>query len=390
MLLAIPLAWMQLKREKLRLLVALSGAAFAVILIFMQLGFQTALYRSSVRLHSNFDYDIALISPKTDFIVQPESFSRRRLVQALGVHGVASVSPVYLSVGRWSNPAAPAETRNIFVVGFDPSDAVFDLPAIRDHGHRLRMPDVVLYDESSRPEFGPVATLFREARARGEEGIETELAGRNLKVIGLYQLGTSFGIDASVVTSDLNFRRIFPLREPGRIDLGLIRLEPGVGVEEARERIANAIPADVEVLTRDGFIQREVDYWSGATPIGYVFGFGVIIGLTVGGIIVYQILFADVSDHLQEYATLKAMGYTNGYLFKVVLQESVILAVLGFLPGLGVSVALFHLAGEATKLPLEMDLRLGGLVLGLTVSMCAVSGALALRKVRSADPADIF
>jgi putative ABC transport system permease protein len=390
MLLAIPLAWLQLKKEKLRLLVALSGTAFAVILIFMQLGFQDALFSSSVRYHSNLDYDIAMISPKTDFIVQPENFPRRRIIQALGVEGVASVSPVYLGQGRWRNPEVPTETRGIFVVGFDPSDPVFDLPEVNDQVDLLRMPDVLLYDRDSRPEFGRIPELLQEAHARGEKGVETEIANRSVEVVGLFRLGTSFGIDASVVTSDLNFRRIFPFRKAGQINLGLIRLEPGVNPEEARDRIAASIPTDVEVLTRAGFIQREVDYWSSATPIGYVFSFGVIIGLTVGGIIVYQILFADVSDHLQEYATLKAMGYTNGYLFKVVLQEAVILAVLGFLPGLGVSLLLFRMAGEATRLPLEMDLSLGLFVLAMTVVMCAISGAIALRKVRSADPAEIF
>ena len=390
MLLAIPLAWMQLKKEKLRLLVALSGASFAVILIFMQLGFREALFDSSVRYHSNLDYDIAMISPKTDFIVQPASFPRRRLYQALGVPGVASVSPVYLGVGRWRNPALPRESRNIFVVGFDPTDSVFDLSEVRSHSEQLKMPDVVIYDRDSRPEFGPIPKLYQEAIASGKRGVQTDLAGRNVEVIGLFSLGTSFGIDASAITSDLNFRRIFPFREAGQINLGLIRLEPGAEVLSVRDRIANAIPDDVVILTRAGFIQREVDYWSSATPIGYVFGFGVVIGLTVGGIIVYQILFSDVSDHLQEYATLKAMGYTNGYLFKVVLQEAVILAVLGFLPGLGASIALFYMAGEATRLPLEMDLQLALSVLGLTVAMCAISGAIALRKVRSADPAEIF
>lgn len=390
MLLAIPLAWLQLKREKLRLLVALSGTAFAVILIFMQLGFQDALFDSSVRYHSNLRYDIAMISPKTDFIVQSENFPRRRLIQALSVPGVDSVSAVYLGQGRWRNPLEPTETRGIFVVGFDPSDPVFDLPGVKSNVDKLRMPDVLLYDRDSRPEFGPIPQLYRDAVASGKEGIETEVANRSVKVVGLFKLGTSFGIDASVITSDLNFRRIFPFREAGQINLGLIRLAPGVDPNDARDRIAVALPEDVEVLTRAGFIQREVDYWSNATPIGYVFSFGVVIGLMVGGIIVYQILFADVSDHLQEYATLKAMGYTNGFLFKVVLQEAVILAVLGFLPGLGVSLLLFRLAGEATHLPLEMDASLGLLVLGLTVVMCAISGAIALRKIRSADPAEIF
>ncbi len=356
----------------------------------MQLGFQEALFDSSVRYHSNLDYDVAMISPKTDFIVQPENFPRRRLVQALGVPGVESVSAVYLGQGRWRNPAQPTETRGIFVVGFDPSDSVLDLPGVANNADKLRMPDVLLYDRDSRPEFGPIPALYQQAVSQGREGVETEIANRSVKVVGLFQLGTSFGIDASVVTSDLNFRRIFPSREAGQINLGLIRLEPGVDPGDARDRIAASIPEDVEVLTRAGFIQREVDYWSSATPIGYIFSFGVLIGLTVGGIIVYQILFADVSDHLQEYATLKAMGYTNGFLFKVVLQEAVILAVLGFLPGLGVSLLLFEMAGEATRLPLEMDLSLGLFVLGLTVVMCAVSGSIALRKIRSADPAEIF
>jgi putative ABC transport system permease protein len=390
MLLVIPLAWLQLKREKLRLLVATSGTAFAVILIFMQLGFQDALFESSVRYHSNLNYDVAMISPKTDFIVQPENFPRRRLIQALGVPGVASVSSVYLGQGLWRNPEKPTETRSIYVVGFDPSEEVFDLPGVKAYTDAIRLPDVLIYDRDSRPEFGRIPELLEESRARGRPGVETEIANRTVSVVGLFSLGTSFGIDASVVTSDLNFRRIFPFRKASQINLGLIRLEPGVDARVARDRIAAAIPADVEILTRDGFIEREIDYWSNATPIGYVFGFGVIIGLTVGGIIVYQILFADVSDHLQEYATLKAMGYTNGYLFKVVLQEAVILAVLGFLPGFGASLLLFEMAGQATHLPLEMTPSLAMLVLGLTVAMCAISGAVALRKVRSADPAEIF
>jgi putative ABC transport system permease protein len=385
MTLAIPLAWLQLKREKFRMLVALSGVSFAVVLIFMQLGFQDALFDSSVRYHQTFSYDLAMISPKTDFIVQPEGFSRRRLIQVLGIPGVESVAPVYLGQALWRNPEDPSESRSIFVVGFDPSDRVFAMAAVDDSLHRLRLPDTILYDAMSRPEFGPVAERFREGGP-----LETEVTNRALEVVGLFELGTSFGIDASIITSDLNFRRIFPQRKAGRIDLGLIHLESGRDPEALRETIAASIPADVEVLTREAYIQREVDYWNRSTPIGYVFSFGVIIGLTVGGIIVYQILFADVSDHLAEYATLKAMGYTDGYLASVVLQEAAILAVLGFIPGLAVSLLLYRLAGEATRLPLEMNLQLGALVLLLTVSMCAISGVIALRKIRSADPAEIF
>ena len=144
------------------------------------------------------------------------------------------------------------------------------------------------------------------------------------------------------------------------------------------------------MLTREEFRAREIAYWDSATPIGYVFSFGVIVGLVVGGIIVYQILFADVNDHLPEYATLKAMGYSNGFLAGVVIQQAVILATLGFLPAVGISLVLYRISGEATRLPLEMTMETALFVFGLTVVMCTLSALMALRKVRSADPAEIF
>lgn len=385
MIVAIPLAWLQLSREKLRLLIAVSGVGFAVVLIFMQLGFREALFDSAVRYHTNLEYDLAMISPATDFIVQSENFSRRRLIQVRGFPGVDSVSPVYLGQALWKNPNQSSQSRTIFVVGFDPSDEVFSLPGIARNVTRLQKPKSVLYDTASRSEFGPVVDLFRDS-----DVVETEVNDREIEVVGLFELGTSFGIDASIVTSDLNFLRLFPNRVPGLINLGLIKLAPGADPEEVRDAVVAELPNDVEVLTREDFIAREIDYWNSNTPIGYVFTFGVIIGLIVGSIIVYQILFADVSDHIQEYATLKAMGYTNSFLFGVVFQEAVILAVLGFLPGLLICLGLYRLAGAATHLPLEMTPMRGVSVVILTIVMCCVSGAVALRKIRSADPADVF
>jgi DevC protein len=140
------------------------------------------------------------------------------------------------------------------------------------------------------------------------------------------------GIDGTVLTSDLNFLRIFPQRQKGLIDIGLIKLRPGADAAGIRDAMKEEFPSDVVVLTKQDYIQREKYYWNTSTPIGYVFTFGVIMGFVVGAIIVYQILFADVSDHLAEYATLKAMGYPNRYLFGVVFQEAVLLAVLRLRP----------------------------------------------------------
>jgi putative ABC transport system permease protein len=295
------------------------------------------------------------------------------------------VTPVYIGQQIWKNPDDPKEMRLIFVVGIDPSQDVLNLDGIDEQWDRVQLADVVLYDRASRPEYGLIVDRF-EAGQR----VMTELGNRRIEVAGLFELGTSFGIDGSVITSDLNFLRLFPNRSPGAIDLGLIELSPGVDPETVRDAIAARIPRDVEVLTRADFIAREKDYWDANTPIGYVFLFGVIMGLAVGGVIVYQILFSDVSEHLQEYATLKAMGYTNAYLFSVVLQESMILAVLGYVPGLIVTLGLYAVSATATNLPLQLTVERAVFVLLLTVAMCCISGAIALRKVRSADPAEVF
>ena len=381
---SVPLAWLQLSREKLRLLVALAGVAFAVILVSMQLGFRAAMYESAVRYHQRFRYDLVMLNPKTPFIGFPEAFTRRRLYQALGAEEVEAVTPVYIRQAFWKNPWE-FNARNILVVGFDPARDVLDLPGVRRERERLKLPDVALFDEASRPEFGPVAARLRESRP-----VEVEVNDRRIDVVGLFRLGTSFGIDGSLVTSDLNFQRLFPDRPPGLVDLGLLHLRPGADPEAVRRRLEAALERDVVILTRQGFVAREVGYWGSTTPIGFVFGFGAIMGLVVGGVVVYQILFADVSEHLAEYATLKAMGYTNRHLSGLVLREAAILAVLGFLPGLAVAGGLYRVTAEATHLPLAMTAERAAGVLLLTLAMCGVSALVALRKVRGADPADVF
>jgi putative ABC transport system permease protein len=220
--------------------------------------------------------------------------------------------------------------------------------------------------------------------------VATEVADRRITVAALFEIGTSFGVDGTVITSDQNFLRLFPHRRPGLIEMGLIQLKPGVDAECVRRELAAYLPGDVEVLTKRGYMDREKDFWARTTPIGYLFTFGSIMGLVVGGVIVYQILFTDIASHLPEYATLKAMGYTNRYLFKLVFQEAILLAVLGYAPGFAGTLWLYRLTAEATHLPLAMSWWTGSVVLGLTVMMCSVAGAISLSKLRAADPAEIF
>jgi putative ABC transport system permease protein len=382
---SIPLGWLQLKHQKLRLSAAITGISFAVILIFVQLEFREALFVSAVRYHTMLDYDLAMLSPKTDYIVSSKQFPRSRLYQVKGFAGVESVTPVYMQNVSWRNPTDRLNARNIIAIGFDPADRGFERMLTPEQIEAIKIPDQLIFDRLGRDEYGPVRSLLDA----GDEA-SAEINDRKIDIVSMYEVGTSFGLDGGVVTSDLNFLRLLPSRNKSAIDFGFIQLAPGQDPAEVQARILATIPGDVRLMTRQQFMDHEVKYWNKTTPIGYIFAFGAVMGLIVGLIIVYQILFADVQDHLKEYATLKAMGYTHGYLRNVVLQQAVILAVLGFIPGMLISDLVFTEAAGATRLPLEMDLKSALSVLGLTIGMCTFSGMLALRKLRSVEPAEVF
>lgn len=383
---AIPLAWLQLQREKVRLLIALAGIGFAVILMFIQLGFQDALFDSAVNLHKNMQGDIFMISPQSTALIAMRSFSQRRLYQAAGYPNVESINPVYLGLALWKNPVNQ-RTRSILVIGFDPTEVLFTKDLVPDLSP-IKIPDMVLFDRKSREEFGPIAQLYSEGKP-----VQTEIGGRRVTVGGLFDLGASFGADGNIITSDLNFLRLFNQRKKGLIDVGVVKLKPGTDVQailtEMRKNLQD-VTQDVKILSKQEFIEFEQNYWRSSTAIGFIFTLGTAIGFLVGTIIVYQILYTDITDHLPEYATLKAMGYRNLYLLSVVFQEAVILSVLGYIPGLLLAMGLYTLTRNATSLPIAMTVDRAILVFVLAVVMCVISGAIAVRKVQDADPADIF
>ncbi|MCP6761843.1 MAG: ABC transporter permease DevC [Fischerella sp. CENA71] len=380
----IPLAWLQLKRERTRLAVALAGIAFADILMFMQLGFRDSLYYSNVRFHTSLQGDIVLINPQSSALLSMKPFSQRRLYKALDLKAVQSVHPIYLDYTSWKNPITGIP-RNLLVIGFNPGSNVLKLEGLEENLDKIKIPDVVLYDKSSRQEYGPIAAKFQEGKL-----VTAEVRRRLIKVGGLFTLGASFGADGNLITSDVNFLRIFFNRQPGLIDIGLIRLKPGSNADAVAQELKNYLPSDVRILTKQEYIDKERNFWASSTAIGFIFTLGTIMGFIVGTVIVYQILYTEVADHLVEYATLKAIGYAQEYLLIVILQEAFILAVLGYVPGLAFSLFLYQQARQATLLPVYMSAARAIQVLILTIIMCFISGAIAVRKLRYADPADIF
>jgi putative ABC transport system permease protein len=379
-----PLSWLQLSHEKSRLLIALAGIGFADMLMFIQLGFQAALFDSSVTFHKALRGDIFLMSPQSNALGFTEPFSARRLYESAAVEEVESVVPIYLNYGSWKNPIE-GNTRTILTIAFNPAQNPANFPGVRENIDQIKLPDVVLFDDRSRAEFGAIPDLFKR-----NGSVTAEVSARKVTVKGIFSMGASFAADGNILTSDTNFLRLFPDRQKGLIDVGIINLKPGANLAQAKVSLKAKLPQDVEVFDKQEFIQEEIAYWQNATAIGFIFTLGTGIGFVVGIVIVYQILYTDVANHLPEYATLKAMGYKDSYFVILVFQEAIILAVLGFLPGYFIATGLYSLAAGATALPLAMTSSRAITVLILTIVMCSVSGSVAVRKLSAADPADIF
>ncbi len=381
-----PLGWLQLKYDRGRLLTALSGIAFADILMFMQLGVLNALFYSNTMLHRRLEADIVLINTQALNWSEMSTFARRRLYQAMDVPGVKSADALYINNVRWKNPQTGQKT-SVMVMGMNPDRPAFDIPEVNQNLDIIKLPDTVFFDRGSRGEYA-------EAIAKIDRGetVTTEIERRTITVGGLFELGASFAADASLITSDSNFLRLFPKKDAGTVSIGLIQVESGYDIEQVKNSL-NAhlgMSQDVKAMSVEEFTDFEIAYWAKNRPVGVVFGFGTIMGFVVGVVIVYQVLSTDVNDHMAEYATFKAMGYKNSYLLGVVFEEAIILALLGFIPGVGISIGLYNLVSAATALPLFMPPSRAIMMLALTILMCGISGTIATRKLQSADPADIF
>ena len=380
----IPLAWLLLTRQPVRLAIALAGISFAGILMFMQLGFRDGLFDASVTIHRLFDADLVLTSPRSMSSISMAGFPERRLIQTLADPEVADVSPVHWNFVLWRNPET-ITTRSILALGFEPSDPLLIDPLVQKQSSFLRQKGRVLFDERSRNEFGPVAEWFRSGKT-----VDSEVAGVRLRVAGLVQLGPSFGADGNMIISRETFRSIIPNSSRGSIELGLIRLIPGSDPILVADRLKEQLPNDITIFTKEQFIEFEKNYWRSSTAIGFIFTLGAAMGFVVGCVIVYQILYGDVSDHLAEYATLMAMGYRLKDLLAVVAREGLLLALIGYLPAYAAGEGLYALIRTSTKLPVAMEFNRAFLVLSMILVMCLGSALLAMRKLVDADPAEIF
>lgn len=381
------LSWRNLTESPVRLAASVAGASFAVTLMFMEVGFRGALLDSMVAVVRALDGDVFLVGRGLYTLAIPQPFPARRLEQVKAFEGVAAAGPFYVETRRswWRNPD-DGLPRRIRVLAYPPGDGTLAVAALRRDRDAWSRPDTVMADVlSKRGRYGD----FARTRA-------SELSGRRFEVVGTFSLGTDFQNDGTLVMSEENFLRLFPDRNGGpesggpAIDVGVVRTRPDADPDRLRDALRDALPPDVLVLTRRDLVAKEQGFWDKVAPIGTVFSIGVAMGFVVGMAICYQVLYSDVSDRLAEFATLKAMGYTDAWLFGRVVEQALYLALLGYAAGAAVSLLAFRAVHAATGLPMEFRPATAALVLFLTVLMCALSACLAARRLLSADPAQLY
>ena len=381
-----PLAWFNLTYKRQRLLTALAGVSFAVVLMFIFKGFENALYDSQVQLLKALNGDIVMVNRIKTSMFVPEKFARRRLYQAEAFEGVDAAYPLYTTTADWKNPDTK-KIRPLRVLAFNLNDPVLPIPEILAKRSALQMPRTAIVDSKSRSEVGSLAI-----------GTVTEVAKQAVRLVGTFSLGTDFTSgNGNVVMSDQNFIRYFSNLGPdddernlNTVDIGLLKVAPGADVGTLVQTLTQRLPIDILIYSKEDFVNKELNYWKENTNIGFIFSLLTVMSFLVGVIIVYQILYTDVAEHWAEYATLKAMGYSNFFLLKVVIQQAVFMGLLGFLPGFLISFGLYRVTADATGLLMQMTPPRVANTLVATVIMCLISGAIAVRKVQSTDPAEVF
>jgi putative ABC transport system permease protein len=371
-------AWRMLTDDRGRSALAIGGISIALLLVFLQLGFYLAVPRGGMLIYDTMRFDVVLVSPDYAFQGLSGTLPRRRLYQAKALAEVEQAIPFYQQTGEWMT-ASSGVARDIFVMAFDPAVQIFDIDAITSRQDALGKPNTILVDRATRKEFGEL-----------REGRVVEIERRAETIIGTYQLGTGFSGLGAAVTSDQNFLRLFPGRNLGEMSLGLLRLKPDADPQAVARRLRDMLPADAQVMTRAELAAYEKRHWTQETSTGLIFGFGAVVAFIVGMAIVNQILSTQILRQLPQYATLKAIGYTEGSLLSIVASLAVLMSIIGFVPSLVLATVINAILRRVTLLPLDMTASLILTVLALALVMAGISALASARVLRRADPVELF
>ena len=382
----LPLAWLQLKRQPVKYLVAIAGIGFAALLMYMQIGFQSGLLTSSTTFYAALDADLILISPRTVSSGSFSQFPQSQLFRANGYQEVETVVPMYVT-NITAQKLGGQKPTSLRIIGYDPEAKALNVDAINEQSDKLKTAGYALFDTEGNSRTGPVAKAIEE---NGYQFLTLYNLTQTFRTVGLFGLGSTFAADSNIITSPGTAIQLANQLNFGEISLGLIKVNDKKSLPQLQRTLTELYDGEIQVLTKDELIAQEQNYWNTSSSFGVVFGFGTFMGVIVGGVMVYQVLYTDVTDHLKEYATLKAMGFSNQFILGIVIQEAILLGVSSFIPSTLVSAGMYAFLTSASGISIQMTHQKIGLVGALTVGICAASAAIAVNKLRDADPASVF
>jgi putative ABC transport system permease protein len=373
-----PLAWRNVAHKKFRSIIALCGISFAILLVFMQLGFYAAAGTSATSVYEALDFDVLVLSPQYVFVAHPADFPRPRLEEARSIDGVESIVPVWIGFGEWRNPGT-RERWNILVLGVEPEKRPFRDLAVNDLLPRLIPRDTALSDLLARPEQG-----------NPTPGVTSEVQHHRIRIVGQYAIGGGFVAGATLTVGRETFLEVFPQAAGDRVNLGLVKIAQGASPRAVAEKIKTRLWPGATALIRSDRAEAEQNFWLNIKPIGIMFTSGVLVAFAAGAVILYQVLASEVQNRMREYATLKALGYETRFVYGIVVRQALIFSGLGFIPAFFLALALYFLLRTQAMIPVTMEwTRVFGVFL-LTSVMCLSASFLAIRKLRRADPAELF
>ncbi len=379
----LPIGWLQLTQSRARFAAALAGVAFANVLVFVQLGIMNSMATATMKPYGFFQADIMISAFDANSMTEGGNVARQWMFQALEDPDVVSGTGIFVNTVSWQRTN---QTLGLTTYGVDPTRPAFLAPEMAARSGNLQLPNSGILDRFSRGLPRDLAATIRP-----QSPLSFEVSGTTLTLYDTFAGGGGFGGDGYMMVSDQTFLTLFPARSSGAPDHILLKLVLGANPDIVTARLQKLISdKSLRIRSYAAAAAADLSYQQTKRPTGIIFGFGVIIGVLVGIVIVYQVLSTDVADHLSEYATFKAMGYSQRFFLSIVLEEALILGVLGFIPGFAVASLLLAGMAAATTLPLAMTTSMAVMVFVGTVIACSLSGAFATRRLAAADPADLF
>jgi putative ABC transport system permease protein len=369
------LAIRNLFHDRVRLAVTLVGILFSIVLVAVQLGLYLGARTMIISMIDRTDGDLWIMAYGTKNFEEAQPISVRDRYAALSTPGVVKAIPLITSFTDWKKPTGGSTL--VVIIGAERDDGgLTPWNVVEGDVSGLGARDAVIVDKTYLAELGLNGV-----------GDTAQVGASRVRVTGLTEGIRSFTVTPYIFTT-LNRARSLLDMPADNITYVVAKLEPGAEVEAVRNAIRSKTP-DSEVLTKAEFRSRSLGHWLFATGAGVALLGGAVLGLVVGTVIVAQTLYSSTKDHLNEFATLRALGSSSGYIHRVILAQAALSAVLGYVLGMAIALVIVTLS-EHTALPIVMTPGLAALLLGLTVAMCAISAVAAIGKVMRIDPAMVF